>query len=121
MSKLWGAVHTEGGLFYTRYLLDTKDSETAGYTKDWYIKERANVDPAEKPTTTVSSVMSAASLNYHTWRTQMDKLMQRMGDLRKGGGENNGAWFRFGGSKLDSAARTASRTNICTMKSAMTR
>ena len=94
------APDTEGGLFYTRYLLDTKDSETAGYTKDWYIKELANVDPAEKPTTTVSSVMSAASLNYHTWRTQIDKLMQRMGDLRKGGGENNGAWFRFGGSKL---------------------
>lgn len=94
------APDTEGGLFYTRYLLDTKDSETAGYTKDWYIKELANVDPAEKPTTTVSSVMSAASLNYHTWRTQMDKLMQRMGDLRKGGGENNGAWFRFGGSRL---------------------
>ena len=44
--------------------------------------------------------MSAASLNYHTWRSQNDKLMQRMGDLRKGGGANNGAWFRFGGSKI---------------------
>ena len=100
------APDTEGGLFYTRYLLDTKDSETAGYTKGWYIKELANVDPAEKPTTTVSSVMSAASLNYHTWRTQMDKLMQRMGDLRKGGVTGqNGAWFRIGGSKLDLGGR----------------
>lgn len=90
----------EGALFYKRYLLDTKESETAGYTTDWYIKELANVDPSEKPTTTVNSVMSAASLNYHTWRTQNDKLMQRMGDLRKSGGANNGAWFRFGGSKI---------------------
>ena len=30
----------------------------------------------------------------------MDKLMQRMGDLRKGGGADNGVWFRFGGSRL---------------------
>ena len=94
------APDAEGGLFYTRYTLDTKDSSTDGYTKDWYIRDIANVDPAEKPTTAVSSVMSAASLNYHTWRTQMDKLMQRMGDLRKGGGADNGAWFRFGGSRL---------------------
>ena len=95
------APDAEGGLFYTRYTLDTKDSSTDGYTKDWYIRDIANVDPAEKPTTAVSSVMSAASLNYHTWRSQMDKLIQRMGDLRKGGGADNGAWFRFGGSKLD--------------------
>lgn len=95
----------EGALFYKRYLLDTKESETAGYTTDWYIKELANVDPSEKPTTTVNSVMSAASLNYHTWRTQNDKLMRRMGDLRKGGGANNGAWFRFGGSKINLGGR----------------
>lgn len=101
------APDTEGGLFYTRYLLDTKDSTTPGYTKDWYIKELTNVDPAEKPTTTVNSVMSAASLNYyHTWRSQMGKLMQRMGDLRKGGVTGqNGAWFRIGGSKLDLGGR----------------
>ena len=49
--------------------------------------------------------MSAASLNYHTWRSQNDKLMQRMGDLRKGGGANNGAWFRFGGSKINLGGR----------------
>ena len=90
----------EGKLFYKRYLLDTKASATEGYTTDWYIKELAKVDPNEKPTTTVNSVMSAASLNYHTWRTQNDKLMRRMGDLRKSGGANNGAWFRFGGSKI---------------------
>ena len=90
----------ESSIFYKRYLLDTKASETAGYTTDWYIKELASIDPSVKPTTTVNSVMSAASLNYHTWRTQNDKLMQRMGDLRKGGGANNGAWFRFGGSKI---------------------
>ena len=90
----------ESSIFYKRYLLDTKASETAGYTTDWYIKELASIDPSVKPTTTVNSVMSAASLNYHTWRSQNDKLMQRMGDLRKGGGANNGAWFRFGGSKI---------------------
>lgn len=95
----------EGKLFYKRYLLDTKASATEGYTTDWYIKELAKVDPNEKPTTTVNSVMSAASLNYHTWRTQNDKLMRRMGDLRKDGGANNGAWFRFGGSKINLGGR----------------
>lgn len=110
---------TEGTLFYNRYTLDKQATDEQGYTTEWYIKEIEHIGPEPEPdpepgpepddpavpeapreTTTVNSVMSAASLNYHTWRTQNDKLMQRMGDLRKGGGANNGAWFRFGGSKI---------------------
>ena len=104
---------TEGTLFYNRYTLDKQATDEQGYTTEWYIKEIEHIGPepgpepddpavpeAPRETTTVNSVMSAASLNYHTWRTQNDKLMQRMGDLRKSGGANNGAWFRFGGSKI---------------------
>lgn len=102
---------TEGTLFYNRYTLDKQSTDEQGFTTEWYIKEIEQIGPEPEPeqepepdapreTTTVNSVMSAASLNYHTWRTQNDKLMQRMGDLRKGGGANNGAWFRFGGSKI---------------------
>ena len=114
---------TEGTLFYNRYVLGSKDTEEEGYQKEWYIQNVEQITPEPEPepdptpdpqpepdepavpdapreTTTVNSVMSAASLNYHTWRSQNDKLMQRMGDLRKGGGANNGAWFRFGGSKI---------------------
>lgn len=110
---------TEGSLFYNRYTLDKQSTDEQGYTTEWYIKEIEQIGPEPEPepepepdpdepavpdapreTTTVNSVMSAASLNYHTWRSQNDKLMQRMGDLRKGGGANNGAWFRFGGSKI---------------------
>ena len=37
--------------------------------------------------------------NYHTWRTENDKLLQRMGELRHNGEEAKGAWFRVKGSK----------------------
>ena len=109
---------TEGTLFYNRYTLDKQATDEQGYTTEWYIKEIEHIGPepgpepddpavpeAPRETTTVNSVMSAASLNYHTWRTQNDKLMQRMGDLRKSGGANNGAWFRFGGSKINFGGR----------------
>ena len=44
--------------------------------------------------------MVDSSLVYHTWRTENDKLMQRMGELRLQGAEEQGAWFRVKGTKL---------------------
>lgn len=35
----------EGALFYDRYLLDQTESETEGYTVDWYLKEVTHVIP----------------------------------------------------------------------------
>lgn len=91
----------EGTLFYDRYLLDQTESETEGYTVDWYLKEVTHVIPEEKPTTSVATVKALSALNYHTWRSENDKLMQRMGDLRKSAGADRGAWFRVRGSKIN--------------------
>ena len=86
----------EGSLFYTHYNLDHKDSDTLGYDTDWYL----NGIDVSNDTTSVKTVMSSGALNYHTWRTENDKLLQRMGELRHNGEEAKGAWFRVNGSKI---------------------
>ena len=90
----------EGTLFYTHYDLANKQSDTAGYTTDWYLDKISNLDPGDKPTTSVDTILAANALNYHTWRTENDKLLQRMGELRHNGDEQTGAWFRTHGSKI---------------------
>ena len=90
----------EGTLFYTHYDLANKQSDTAGYTTDWYLDKISNLDPGDKPTTSVDTVLASSSLNYHTWRTENDKLLQRMGELRHNGDDTAGAWFRMNGSKI---------------------
>ena len=91
---------SEGTLYWNKYKLNIKDSETENYTKDWYLEKVEIVDPGDKPTTSVDTVMSVNSLNYHTWRTENDKLLQRMGELRHNGEAEKGAWFRVKGSKI---------------------
>lgn len=94
------AVDGEGSLFWQRYELGQQASNTGGYTTDWYLKEIDNIAPSEKPTTTVESVLAAGALTYHTWRTENDKLLQRMGELRHNSSDSKGVWFRVNGSKL---------------------
>lgn len=94
------AVDGEGSLFWQRYELGQQASNTGGYTTDWYLKEIENISPAERPTTTVESVLAAGTLNYYTWRNENDKLMQRMGELRHNGDDAKGVWFRVNGSKI---------------------
>ena len=84
----------EGSLFYKHYELGSKASETAGYDTDWYLDKIISVDPGDKTTTTVKTIMGAAALNYHTWRTDNDQLLQRLGDLRQSGDGENGVWRR---------------------------
>ena len=91
---------SEGTLYWNKYKLNIKDSETENYTKDWYLEKVEIVNPGDKPTTGVDTVLSVNSLNYHTWRTENDKLLQRMGELRHNGEEEKGAWFRVKGSKI---------------------
>ena len=95
----------EGTLFYTHYDLANKQSDTAGYTTDWYLDKISNLDPGDKPTTSVDTILAANALNYHTWRTESDKLLQRMGELRHNGNEQKGAWFRMHGSKIDRSGK----------------
>ena len=59
-----------------------------------------DIEKLNKPTTSVETVLAVNSLNYHTWRTENDKLLQRMGELRHNGEEEQGAWFRVKGSKI---------------------
>lgn len=94
------AVDGEGSLFWQRYELGQQASNTGGYTTDWYLKEIENISSAERPTTTVESVLAAGALNYYTWRNENDKLMQRMGELRHNGDDAKGVWFRVNGSKI---------------------
>lgn len=89
----------EGTLYWNTYKLSKKtDGVTNGYTVDWVLDE-----VEKKPdllTTSVNTILSANALNYHTWRTENDKLLQRMGELRHNGEEAKGAWFRVKGSKI---------------------
>ena len=95
----FAAVDGEGTLYWKRYELDHQDtSDTSGnYTKDWYLKQVTNID---QPTTSTDTILAANALNYHTWRTENDKLLQRMGELRHNGEEAQGAWFRLRGTKI---------------------
>ncbi|WP_439822115.1 autotransporter outer membrane beta-barrel domain-containing protein [Phascolarctobacterium faecium] len=87
----------EGTLFYTHYDIASKKSNENGFTTDWYLNK---ISKTNEPTTSVETALSANSLNYHTWRTENDKLLQRMGELRHNGEEVKGAWFRVKGSKI---------------------
>lgn len=87
----------ENTLYWDRYELKKKNSSTEGYNFDWILNDIVHTD---KTTTTVDTVLSVNSLNYHTWRTENDKLLQRMGELRHNGEEAKGAWFRVNGSKI---------------------
>ncbi|CAK7030346.1 MAG: hypothetical protein PHAS_02250 [Phascolarctobacterium sp.] len=86
----------EGTLFRTHYDLAAQASATGGYVTDWYLK---GIEISNE-TTSVDTVMSSGSLNYHSWRTENDKLMQRMGELRHSGEDEQGAWLRVKGSKI---------------------
>lgn len=51
-------------------------------------------------TPTVSAALSGSSLMYYTWRTENDKMLQRIGDLRENEGEETGLWTRIRGSRI---------------------
>lgn len=96
------AKDSEGTLFWNKYDLAkyekaNGDTVTEGYNTDWYLKD---IEKLNKHTTSVETVLAVNSLNYHTWRTENDKLLQRMGELRHNGEEEQGAWFRVKGSKI---------------------
>ena len=96
----------EQTLFYVRYNL--KEEALGTGMTEWKLDgfEIVKDDPADpdkpdiKPTTSVDTILSANALNYHTWRTENDKLLKRMGELRNNGVDAKGAWFRVQGSKI---------------------
>lgn len=88
---------SEGTLYWNRYELGSKKSETEGYYTDWYLKNAERID---EPTTSVDTILGANALGYHTWRAETDKLMKRMGDLRHNGEDEKGAWFRVRGAEI---------------------
>lgn len=86
----------EGTLYWQRYKLGQKDSAASGYTTDWYLKGITNLN---LPTTSVEAIAASGALAYHTWRDH-DQLLQRLGDLRQHGREEEGVWVRVKGGKL---------------------
>ena len=95
----------EGTLFYTHYDLAKKASAESDYDFDWYLDKIIKLDPDDQTTTSVETILSANALNYHTWRTENDKLLQRMGELRNNGENAKGAWFRVSGGKIGRSGR----------------
>lgn len=91
-------------LYFKTYGLGVKDSEgdTADYTKDLYITGVTNHTTNEhgQYTPTASTALSGSSLMYYTWRTENDKMLQRVGDLRENEGEETGLWARIRGSRI---------------------
>lgn len=89
----------EGTLYWKRYELNHQETaDTSGeYSRDWYLDKVTNT---EGTTTSVDTVLSVNALNYHTWRTENDKLMQRMGELRHNGEAEQGVWFKLKGTKI---------------------
>ena len=86
----------EGSLYWNKYTLDTQDSATNGYTKDWYLKKVEFIP--SKPTTSVDTVDATQRLAFANW-VEDDKLMQRMGDLRHETNNEEGIWVRVKGGK----------------------
>lgn len=107
-------------MFYTHYDLANKQSDTAGYTTDWYLDKISNLDPGDKPTTSVDTILAANALNYHTWRTESDKLLQRMGELRHNGNEQRVLGSACMAVKSTAAANLVLKINIRLMSWAMT-
>lgn len=86
----------EGSLYWNKYTLDKQDSATDGYTKDWYLKKVEFIP--SKPTTSVDVVDATQRLAFANW-VEDDKLMQRMGDLRRETNNEEGVWVRVKGGK----------------------
>ena len=100
----FAAEQTEGALYWTDYDLEEKDSNEAGYTKDWVISKVEQSESGGEEggnTTSVDTILGANALNYHTWRAENEQLMRRMGELRNNGADEEGAWFRVHGSKIN--------------------
>lgn len=93
---------SEGTLHWTETVLDAVNN--AGST-DWTIKGVHQVDPEEKATASVAATLSVNALNYYTWRTENDRLMKRMGELRYNGEDAKGIWLRVSGSKIGGSGK----------------
>lgn len=111
----------EGSLFYKHYELGSKASETAGYDTDWYLDKIISVDPGDKTTTTVKTIMGAAALNYHTWRTDNDQLLQRLGTCARAVMVRTASGCASKALRSAGTADSASRINILPMSWATTR
>lgn len=113
-----GSTEVEGKLFWDKWELARRAYESgdeatfaevlkeAGLTAQdveayWYLKNAGHYDPKSRPTTSVQGVYGAASLVYNTWRTDNDKLLKRMGELRQGGVGETGLWARTNGNKIE--------------------
>lgn len=75
---------------------------SAFYDRNLYITGVTNHTTNEhgQYTPTVSTALSGSSLMYYTWRTENDKMLQRVGDLRENEGEETGLWARIRGSRI---------------------
>ena len=98
------AKDVEGALYWNSFEIDKQTSADGNYKDDWYISDiELNETGGEEGgnTTSVDTILGANALNYHTLRAENDQLMRRMGELRNNGTDEEGAWFRVHGSKIN--------------------
>ncbi len=90
----------EGPLYWNTYTLNKVDSSiyTEEDSADWVLAKVA--ERKDKPSATVETGFAINELNYHIWRTEAAKLMQRMGDLHHDNNAEQGVWVRVHGSKI---------------------
>lgn len=108
------AAYGMNSLFFKTYDLGVQDSEVEkddtinGMTKGKVYDRDLIITGVTSHTTndhgqytpTVSAALSGSSLMYYTWRTENDKMLQRVGDLRENEGEETGLWTRIRGSRI---------------------
>lgn len=90
----------EGSLFHTHYELGHMASQLQGeniptFDTDWYLLRRTRLDPGENPTTPVDTTTGMHGATYLAYRNDLDKLLQRMGELRQHAPDTEGLWFRM--------------------------
>ena len=110
----------EGALTWVQYEVDNEEDQS-DHSTNWFISNAQTVtspitpvnpdpgttdpgtsDPVEplKPTTSVSTLLSTITAGYDTWRSDTDKLSERLGELRLNGKDTEGVWVRTKGSKF---------------------
>ena len=98
-----GQTYDETDLYYYEAELGTKDSTNSGYTTDVYLKDvTQNATMNGHHTPAVRTMMAVNGSNYLLWRSDMDTMFRRIGEVGKEAAQaQNGIWARTKGTRFD--------------------
>ena len=99
-------------LTWNTYELDRKASSTAGYTVDWFLKDKSRVTPVPQvPTRSEAAAMQSYNTSYYLWRDQSERLSKRLG-MACFDEDREGIWTRLSDSSLSSDGIFGSDTRV---------